>query len=91
MRALNCAPVNAAYVDMFRRLRALLEGRESRGLSKTALSARAQILISEVLWAPVWLPRHDPEDFGRVSQRVLSITADGLAAPGAPWNPVALP
>ncbi|WP_374657711.1 TetR/AcrR family transcriptional regulator [Phenylobacterium sp.] len=91
VRALNCAPVNAAYVDMFRRLRALLEGRESRGLSKTALSARAQILISEVLWAPVWLPRHDPEDFGRVSQRVLSITADGLAAPGAPWNPVALP
>jgi AcrR family transcriptional regulator len=91
VRALDCAPVNAAYVDMFRRLRGLLEGRESRSLSKTALSARAQILISEVLWAPVWLPRHDPEDFGRVSQRVLSITADGLAAPGAVWNPIALP
>lgn len=91
VRALDCAPVNAAYVDMFRRLRTLLEGRESRSLSKTALSARAQILISEVLWAPVWLPRHDPEDFGRVSQRVLSITADGLAAPGAVWNPIALP
>lgn len=91
VRALNCAPVNAAYVDMFRRVRALLEGRETRRLSKSALSARAQILIAEVLWAPVWLPRHDPEDFGRVSQRVFSITADGLAAPGAAWDPLALP
>ena len=42
---------------------------------KTAAASRSR--------APVWLPRHDPEDFGRVSQRVFSISADGLAAPGA--------
>lgn len=91
MRALNCAPVNAAYVDMFRRIRTLFTGPETRGLSRAALGARALLLISEVLWAPLWLHRHDPEDFGRASRRFWSIAVDGLAAPGATWNPVALP
>ena len=91
VRALDSAQVNAAYVDMFRQVRALLAGGETRRLSRSALSARTQILISEVLWAPAWLPRHDPDDFHRVAQRVFSIAADGLAAPGAPWAPLALP
>ena len=49
------------------------------------------MLLSEIFWAPVWLHRHDPEDYGRVTQRLLSITADGLAATGAAWNPRPLP
>lgn len=91
VRALNCERVNTAYVDMFRRIRGLLEGEETRELSRPALGARTLLLVSEVFWAVVWLHRHDPEDYARVSQRVMSITADGLAAPGAAWNPVALP
>ena len=91
VRALNSAPVNAAYVDMFRRIRTLLSGPETRGLSRPALGARALLLISELFWAPVWLHRNDVEDFGRVSQRVWAITVDGLAAPGADWDPVSLP
>lgn len=91
VRALNSAPVNTAYIEMFRKLRRLLEGPETQGLSRAALNARAHLLISEVFWAVVWLRRHDVEDYGRVSKRVLAITADGLAAPGAAWEPVALP
>ncbi len=91
IRALNHPPVNAAYVAMFRKIRGLLNGPETQGLSKAALGARTHLLISEVFWAVFWLYRHDPEDYGRVSQRVLSIVADGLAAPGAVWAPVALP
>lgn len=91
VRALNSAPVNAAYLEMFRKLRGLLEGPETEGLSRAAFNARAHLLISEVFWAVVWLRRHDVEDYGRVSKRVLAVTADGLAAPGAAWAPVALP
>ena len=91
VRALNSAPVNAAYVDMFRRIRTLLSGPETRAVSRPALGARALLLISEVFWAPVWLHRNDAEDFGRVSKRVWAITVDGLAAAGAAWTPVALP
>ena len=91
IRGLNSPVVNNAYVEMFRKFRELMIGAETRGLPRTALSARAHLLLSEALWAVVWLHRHDPEDFARVSHRVHSITADGLAAPGAAWNPVALP
>jgi AcrR family transcriptional regulator len=43
------------------------------------------------LWTPVWLHRRDAEDYDRAARRFGSIMADGLAAPGAAWNPVALP
>lgn len=91
VRALNCAPVNDAYVDMFRRVRALLEGPETRNLPRPAFSARTLLLISEVFWVPVWLHRHDPEDFARVAARMHSIAVDGLAAAGATWAPAPLP
>ena len=91
VRALNSAPVNAAYVDMFRRARGLLDGPETAELTRLELNARTHMLLSEIFWAPVWLHRHDPEDYGRVTQRLLSITADGLAAPGAAWDPRPLP
>nr|QQZ50037.1 TetR/AcrR family transcriptional regulator [Phenylobacterium glaciei] len=91
VRALNSAAVNAAYVDMFRRARGLLVGPETASLTRLELNARTHMLLSEIFWAPVWLHRHDPEDYGRVTQRLLSITADGLAAPGAAWNPRPLP
>lgn len=91
IRGLNFPPVNAAYVEMFRKFRDLMVGPETQRLTRDALSARAHLLLSEALWAVVWLHRHDPDDFARVSHRVHSITADGLAASGAVWNPVALP
>ena len=91
VRALNNAPVNAAYLEMFRKLRGLLQGPETEGLSRAGFNARAHLLISEAFWAVVWLRRHDVEDYGRVSKRVLTITADGLAAPGAAWAPLPLP
>ena len=91
VRALNSAAVNAAYVDMFRRARGLLDGPETAALTRLELNARTHMLLSEIFWAPVWLHRHDPEDYGRVTQRLLSITADGLAATGAAWNPRPLP
>ncbi|CAN5826688.1 TetR/AcrR family transcriptional regulator [soil metagenome] len=91
VRALNSAAVNDAYVDMFRRARGLLDGPETADLTRLELNARTHMLLSEIFWAPVWLHRHDPEDYGRVTQRLLSITADGLAATGAAWNPRPLP
>lgn len=91
LRALNCAPVNDAYLQMFRKVRGLLEGPETAGLPRAALNVRAHVLISEVFWTPVWLHRHDAEDYDRVSRRLHSITCDGLMGTGAAWDPKALP
>lgn len=91
IRALDCAPVNQAYLGMFRQARRVLTGPQGDGLPPLARNARAHLLLSEILWTPVWLHRRDPEDYDRAAQRFGSILADGLAAPGAAWNPATLP
>ncbi|MFN3512911.1 MAG: TetR/AcrR family transcriptional regulator [Phenylobacterium sp.] len=91
MRALDRAPVNEAFVNMFRRTRNLLSGPETADLPRLARNARTHLLLAEVFWTVAWLHAHDPEDFGRVSQRFAAVAADGLAAPGAVWRPVPLP
>lgn len=90
VRALNDESVNTAYVDLFRRARSLLEVPETRDLSRNALNARAHMLLAEVLWSIVWLPRREPEDYGWVGRRFAGMVSEGLAAPGATWNPIAL-
>ena len=37
-----------------------------------------------------WLPRYDVEDYPRIHERMFDILANGIAAPGARWDPVAL-
>jgi AcrR family transcriptional regulator len=91
VRALNRDVVNKAYVAMFRKARTLLMGPETTGWTRLQLNAGAHLLISEVFWFVAWIYRHDSEDYGRISDRVLSMTADGIAAPGAIWRPLPLP
>ena len=91
VRAVNQPAVNEAFVDMFRRARRLMRGPGAEGLDAQAVNARTHLLLSELFWSPVWLKRHDPEDYGRASVRAFSILADGLATPGAAWAPLPLP
>ena len=90
VRALNCSAVNEAYVAMFRRLRGLLQARGGEAESRTALNARTHLVLSEVLWTVAWLHRRDAEDYPGIARRMIAMTCDGLAAPGAAWSPVAL-
>jgi AcrR family transcriptional regulator len=90
VRALNDEAVNAAYVDLFRRTRSLLDVPRPERRDRNALNARAHMLLAEVLWSIVWLPRREPEDFGWVGRRFASMVCEGLAAPGAAWNPIPL-
>lgn len=91
VRALNAGVVNEAYVAMFRRLRGLLQAPGAPGWSRPALNARTHLVLSEVLWTVAWLHRRDPEDYPGVATRMVGMTCDGLASPGAAWAPVTLP
>jgi AcrR family transcriptional regulator len=91
VRALNAAPVNEAYVAMFRRLRGLLIGPETRHWSRQELNGRAHLLMSEVFWTVAWIFQRDPDQYGRIADRFLSLTLTGLAAPGAQWEPAPMP
>jgi len=90
MRALpqpQAAPVFAAYVDMFRALRALLrDGPAPPGSeARRALNARAHGLLAQVLWSRSWLSRYEPADYPRAGRRMVDILLHGLAAPGQAW------
>ena len=91
VRAIDSPAVNDAYVDMFRAARRLFDGGQAPAMERRERNARTHLLLSELFWAVVWLPKSDPEDYPRAASRLVSILTDGLAAPGASWNPVPLP
>ena len=68
LRALNMpqrGEVAAAYMKMFRRLRQIFEAPELAWLSRGRRTARTQMLLEQLFWAAAWLPKYDPEDYGR--------------------------
>jgi AcrR family transcriptional regulator len=103
MRALpqpQAEPAFAAYVAMFRRLRALLHAGAAgagvplppaRSPARRALNARCHGLLSQLLWARAWLGRYETSDYPRVANAVVDILLGGLAAPGQRWPDAPLP
>jgi len=80
VRALNAAEVNGAYVEMFRHARRLLPG--SGGLGRDARNARTHLMLAQLSWATGWLGQWDPQDYGRVAERMAGVMLHGLVAPG---------
>ena len=94
LRALNMpqkGEVSAAYMKMFRRLRQIFDVPELAWLSRGRRTARTQMLLEQLFWAAAWLPKYDPEDYGRVRERMYDILVGGLAAPQSAWAPLAIP
>ncbi len=82
--------VFAAYTDMFRRLRSLLQG-GAAGCSRSELNARAHLLLSLATWTRAWVARYDIDDYGRVAQRVSDILVQGIGSSASRWSTRALP
>lgn len=94
LRALNMpqrGDVAAAYMKMFRRLRQIFETPDLAWMTRGRRTARSQMLLEQLFWAAAWLPKYDPEDYGRVRERMYDILVGGLAAPGQVWKPEPLP
>lgn len=81
------AQVVAAYVPMFRRVRALLGHPEGSRRMRRALNARTLLLLTTAFWSRVWIRRYVVEDYPLVAARVGDVLLGGLAAPGARWSP----
>ena len=94
LRALNMpqrGEVSAAYMKLFRRLRQIFEVPELAWLSRGRRTARTQMLLEQLFWTAAWLPKYDPEDYGRVCDRMYDILAGGMAGAEARWAPVTIP
>ncbi|MGK6321714.1 TetR/AcrR family transcriptional regulator [Sphingomonas sp. DT-51] len=89
LRAMD-EPVRARLMgrwrEVFRRTRSLWGEPHARGATDLA-GARAHVLLENMFWLPVWLPRYDADQYARVAERLLDLFRHGLAAPGASWAP----
>jgi AcrR family transcriptional regulator len=74
------ATVAAAYNQMFRRVRQLLDAPDAPTLSPAARNARAHLLLSTTSWARAWLVRYESDDFARVAERLCDLLIHGLGA-----------
>jgi len=91
VRALNSKPVGEAYVGMFRHARELLTGPPGAELPRLDRNARTHLLLSEIFWSVAWLVMTDVQDYGRVSERMGAILADGFVPAGVAWPSFEIP
>lgn len=93
IRALNNpqrTEVFEAFMRLFRKVRGLFEAPEFAWLGRGRRTARTHMLLEQMFWAAVWLKKYDPEDYGRIRERMYDILVGGLAAGGA-WEPTPIP
>ena len=81
------APVSAAYGDMFQEGAAAVLGRRRADGDRPSANARTHLLMEQIYWAVVWLPRFEVEDYPRIRDRMADILIGGLAPGGAQWAP----
>ncbi len=95
VRALNAGNYERVMVmllDMFKRLRALLDAPELEWMDRRTRTARAVLLLQVVLSVPAWEPSRWPQDHARSCERALDILLHGIAPhPGAARAPEKLP
>jgi len=75
-----------AYTDLFRRMRALLKGQETAGLTRDELNARAHIVLSVANWMRAWMWRYDADEYTRIADRMVDIMINGLGSPRSAWR-----
>ena len=80
------ARLMAGWREVFRRTRALWG--EGNGRAATDLAgARAHVLLENMFWLPVWLPRYERDQYARAIARLTDIFRHGIAGAGATWAP----
>lgn len=76
----------SAYTDMFRRIRALLKGPETSGLTRDALNARTHIVLSTTNWMRAWIGRFEADEYARIADRMTDIVINGFAGKQSTWR-----
>ena len=79
-----------AYMRYFARVRDIFAAPDTDWMDERDRTARTHVLTEQIYWAVAWLPRYDPEDYGRIRDRMYDILLHGLAGPGRHWSPLSL-
>lgn len=88
VRAVQDPGVGQAYTQMFRNARSLLlKSPEIAGLARMDCNARTHLLLAQLFWSVMWVPRYYVEDYPRLADHVLDILENGLLGSGVEWQP----
>jgi AcrR family transcriptional regulator len=90
MRTLNDDDTGRAFTDMFRSVRSIFSMQGAPPFARAECNARTHLLLSQMFWAVLWLPRYNPEDYGRMAERTADILLNGMAGPDMLWTPPVL-
>ena len=83
----QAGPVFAAFNDMFRSLRRLVQTPDLEAAGRRTLNARTHLVLSQLLWSVVWTQRYEPDDLTRAAERMADILLRGLALDLERWRP----
>jgi AcrR family transcriptional regulator len=88
VRAVHDPGVGQAYTQMFRNARSLLlKSPEIARLARMDCNARTHLLLAQLFWSVVWVPRYYVEDYPRLADHMLDILENGLVRAGREWQP----
>ena len=91
VRAVHDPGVGVAYTQMFRNARSLLlKSPEIANLPRMDCNARTHLLLAQLFWSVIWVPRYYVEDYPRLADHMLDILENGLVLAGCDWQPRAL-
>jgi AcrR family transcriptional regulator len=91
VRAVHDPGVGVAYTQMFRNARSLLlKSPEIASLPRMDCNARTHLLLAQLFWSVIWVPRYYVEDYPRLADHMLDILENGLLRAGGDWQPRAL-
>ena len=84
--------VGSVYNNLFRHVRRLFlePGLDGDMAAKVSATVRTHLLMEQLFWAVVWLPRFEIEDYPRIRDRMFDILVNGVAQPDAAWSPLPL-
>jgi AcrR family transcriptional regulator len=83
--------VAAAYTQMFKRVRAVLDAADVPRLEAAQRNARAHLLLSTAAWTRAWIARYEPADYARAAAQMADLLLHGIAAPGRTLSATAAP
>ena len=72
--------------QVFRKTRDLFGPADQR-LPRDLNSARAHVLLENMMWLGAWIRRYEADQYPRVRERLVQVLIHGIALPDAGWHP----
>lgn len=78
-------PVIKSFEALYVRIGRLLKSDDTPWVGAPRRQGLARLIVNQLTWSDTWLPSYEPQDYGRVADRLADVMIFGLAADGQAW------